>query len=211
MKKYIAGGLFTTMIFCLIAATGDFIMNSLVTVEKYDVDYVIIGGSASIGPTAPTFTVNDSCAGPTFDADNESLKIFYEIPSCYADGASDDLYFKIYFCGEDAQHPAQGEKIKFDISYRSIDWGAEDVDNGATVTGTATYTEADDPGDEGDSYELSITLDADHGDQPLNAGDVLAIHFDRDWSDGANYPHDAIVSLFEVRVPQTSLLCDHNN
>jgi hypothetical protein len=177
---------------------------------SYNVDYVIPAGSANLGAVAPTWTVNDSCAGLTFDADNEYVNLTYEIPDCYADGDGDDINLRIYWCGEDTQDPAQGEVVKWDItSYRSIIWGTGDVDSGTAATGTVSYTEADNPGDEGDTYVSTITLDADDTDQPLNAGGTLSIRFDRDWGVGSNYPHDAIIQWWEIEIPQTSIKCNH--
>jgi hypothetical protein len=180
-----------------------------VGVPSYSVDYVVGAGQATLGPTGPSWTANDSCVGATFDADAEQSWIYYEVPDCYADGNSDDLTLRIYWCGEDAQHPAQNEVVKWDISYRVLVWNTEDVDASSATTGTVSYTEADNPGDEGDTYIHEITMDADDTDNPVNAGDTIAIQFDRDWGVGNNYPHDAIVVQWEIDVPQTSLLCDH--
>ena len=182
-----------------------------VAVPSYNVAYVITGGTANLGPTAPGHQENDSCAGLAFDADAQSVHLSFEIPSCYADGADDDLVLKIYWCGEDSQNPTQGEVIKFDIEYRSLDWGTDDVDFEAAITDSMTYTEAADPGDEGATHLDVIVLDADAATQALDVGDSLEIRFDRDWGVGSNYPHDAIIPKFEIVVPQTSLICDHHN
>jgi hypothetical protein len=180
-----------------------------VGVPSYSVDYVVGAGQATLGPTGPSWTANDSCVGATFDADAEQSWLYYEVPDCYADGNSDDLTIRIYWCGEDAQHPAQNEVVKWDISYRVLVWNTEDVDASSATTGTVSYTEADNPGDEGDTYIHEITIDADDADNPINAGDTIAIQFDRDWGVANNYPHDAIVVQWEIDVPQTSLICDH--
>lgn len=184
-------------------------INGVITVPTYDVDYVISAGSAGLGPTAPTWTANDSCHGLTFDADAELAHLTYEIPDCYADGASDDLVLRIYWCAEDGQNPAQNDVVKWDVSYRALIWGTDDVDFEAAITDSVSYTEAANPGDEGDTHVSSITLDADAATQALDAGDTLSINFDRDWSVGSNYAHDAIVQWWEIQVPQTKLKCDH--
>ncbi len=181
-----------------------------ITVAKYTVDYVITAGGVALGATMPTYGANASCEGLAFDADAESMHITFEVPDCWAGGASDDLELKVYWCPENAQDPANGEVVKWDASYRVLDWETDDVDTGSAVAITDSYTQSG-AGDEGDTFEAEMTIDADDADQPIVAGEVIKIHFDRDWGVGSNYPHDAIVILWEISVPQTSLLCDHEN
>lgn len=193
-----------------LGVTGASTLSGAVNVTKYDVDYVVAAGGVALGPTAPSWASNGSCEGLGFDADAEEVHIVFHMPDCWAGGASDDLVLSVYWCPEDGQAPADGEVVKWDISYRSIDWGTEDVDNGTLATGTVSYTQSG-AGDEGDTFEHLITIDADDANQPIANGDVVIIHFDRDWAVASNYPHDAIIVNWELEAPQDSLLCDHQN
>lgn len=188
-----------------IVTAPDFIVDG-----GYAVDYTIKGGSAVLGPTAPTFAVNNSVTGLAFDAVAETVGIDFEVPDCW-DGTS-DLTFKIYWVAESGDVPQLNEVVIFDILYRSIDWNTEDTDNGTVANGTVTYTELSDPGDDNDTHESMITIDFDHADQPIAAGDTIAIIFNRDTAAeaGSGYSGDAIVNHWEMAVNQSSLVCNHH-
>ena len=182
-----------------------------IIVPSFTVDYVMTSGSASLGPTAPGYGDNGSCQGLAFDADAENVHLYFEVPDCYADGASDDLVLNIYWCAESGVDPADTETVIFDITYRTVVWNTDDI-NGVSAstetTGTVTYTQSG-AGDADDSHISTITLDADDANNPINPGSTLAIHFDRDFG-GDTYASDTIVAFWEIAVPQTALKCDHN-
>ncbi len=178
-------------------------------VPTYNVDYVVNAGSAALGPTAPTDDTNNHCSGKGFDAVGETVNLKFEIPSCYVDADSSDLTLKIYWCPTGGDAPADTEDVQFDISIRSIVWGTEDADQGTAATGTVTYTQSG-AGDDQDTFESEITIDADDANQPINAGDSLSIIFNRDVTNESNsYSGKAIVDKWEIEVPQDQVLCDH--
>jgi len=188
------------------------IQNFDLVVPPYDVDYVINAAGATLGPTGPTEgLVNGSCAGRGFDAAGEIVILSFEIPSCWAAGAADDITLKVYWCPTASDTPAENEDVDWEISYRVLDWGTDATTTGSAVIANGNWiagaSEADTK-----TYVTNITIDADHADQPLVAGEVISITFNRDTAnESSSYSGNAIVQLFEISVPQTSLLCDHQN
>ena len=178
----------------------------------YNVDYVVQAGGAALGPTSPDLgQVNGSCGGPGFNNSNETQIISFEIPSCWAGGASDDLTLKVYWCPSSGDAPALNEEVDWEIKYRILDWETDDTTTGNEVTVNGEWTAG---GSETaiKTYETEITIDADNGDQPVVAGEVIAITFSRDAAnEGTSYSSNAIVQLWEITVPQTDLRCDHQN
>ncbi len=133
-------------------------------------------GAATLGPTAPTATTVGTFRGLGFDADNEEAFVNYEIPVDW-DGAS-DMTFELHWYPTAGDAIANGETVKWDITYRSIAAG-EAVDNGTVVPLTATFTGGASETDK-EHYETAITIAYNNGNQPLTAGDDLGIQFDRD-------------------------------
>ena len=133
--------------------------------------------------------------GLGFDDDNDNALMTFEIPGDW-DGAS-DISFKLYYAFAIA--PADGETVKFDISYRARA-EHEDIDTGNATTGTVTETISAAAGETAVGYlfENSITLAYQNGDNPISAADLIGISFDRDDA-GDTENGEAIVVLFELR------------
>jgi hypothetical protein len=190
------------------ALTIDSSQNLIVPV--YAVDHTLLSTGAVLGPTAPDQNqISDSCAGLGFDNANETVVLKFEVPDCYADGASDDLTLNIYWCPTSGDAPQDTEDVDFDISWRSYLFGTEDVDSGVLATGTVTRTQSG-AGDDKDSFKDTITLPASGGNQPIDVGDDIVITFYRDTASESNsYSGNAIAHKWELTVPQTKLKCDH--
>lgn len=186
------------------ADNGEYI-NGVAESSTWNVDYVIRASSTVLGPETPVYAENNHCTGPSFAADAEEAQIAFEVPDCWTGGA---ITFKIYWCPQASDVPQLNETVKWDITWRAITWGADDSDVGTEDTGTVTYTESGDPGDDADTFISTIAIAPSN--QTLEAGDILAIHFDRDVSTDT-YSGAPIVSVFELTVPQDSLKCDHYN
>ena len=170
------------------------------TVPTYVSHRTILANSAVLGPNAPTPTTIGVARGLGFDADNESAHLEYEVPDSW-DGSS-DLTFKIYWCGTSGDAIADTETVKWDLQYHSIQAG-EAIDNGTTVTATATYTQSG-AGTDKEFIETEITIDYDHADQPLAAGDLIVMQFDRDVT-GDTYSGAGIVFRWEIECNVTKL------
>lgn len=182
------------------------------TVPSYNVDYVVAANGAVLGPTSPDMAqVNGSCAGLGFNNSNETVIISFEVPSCWAGGTADDIILKVYWCPTSTDVPQSGEEVDWEATYRVLDWGTDSTTTGSAVTINGEFTAG---GSESDTktYETTLTLDADDANQPLVKGEVISITFSRDAAnEGTSYSSNAIVQLWELGVPQTSLLCDHKN
>jgi hypothetical protein len=175
------------------------------TTTPISVDYVITAGSATLGPSAPSFEENDHCAGLAFDADAEEVFLVLEIPDCWSGSA---VSLRIYWCPQSGDAPQLNETVKFDVTWRSINWSTDDTDHLTQDTGTITYTETSDPGDDKDTFISTINLT--ESNQTITAGDTIVIHFDRDV--GADtYSGLVIIALWEINIPQNQFPCDHHN
>lgn len=191
----------------LVGAVSDMTFHGIINVSTFSVDQVIQAGSAALGPNAPSWSENGAgnhCAGLEFDADAEEAYLIYEIPDCWDGG---DQYLKVYWC-TDGNAIGAGQTVKWDVTWRAMNWGTDGADNGTAATGTVTYTQPGGGDGATDTYEHSITMAYNDADQPLAAGDVVVFHFDRDMT-GDTYANGAIVQLWEVRTNQTKLKCDH--
>ena len=90
---------------------------------------------------------------------------------------------------------ANGETVKWDISYRSIAEG-EAVDRGTAVTITATFTGGASETDK-EHYETILIIDFDNADQPLSVDDDIGFQFDRDKT-GDTYSGAGIVYKWDL-------------
>ena len=176
------------------------------TVGTYTLNHTVSAGGATLGPTAPSKVVKDTSVLVCFDADAEQVGIEYEVPDEWI--GTTDIMLKVYWTFEDGDVPQLNETVKWDISYRSIVWGTEDTDNGTVATGTVTYTEGSDPGDDKNTVESEITLPYDDANQPLTAGDLLVILFDRDVT-GDSYSGDACIVKWETALDANSFATHH--
>lgn len=181
----------------------NFTYTGSVTAPAFTHEIEIEAGAATKGPTAPVFvdTAGDEYAGLAFDADAESTHIAIEVPACW-DGVS-DWTLEIYWTNENGVALANTETVKWDITWRSVIWGTEQVDNGTAVTGTITYTQSG-AGNDGDTHKSTITIDYDHANQQLTVGDILAVHFDRDMT-ADTYASDAVVIEWHLEMTTDSI------
>ena len=170
------------------------------TVPTYTKHESIPANAAVLGPNAPTPTTIGTARGLGFDADNEAAYLEYEVPDSFT--GSGDLTFKIYWSGASGDAFADTETCKWDLNYRSLAEG-EAMDNGTAVTASVTYTQSG-AGTDKEFFVSEITLDYDHADQPIAAGDLLVIQFDRDVT-GDTYSGAGIVYRWEIECPCTKL------
>ena len=201
-----------TLVLMDLAGTGDAnltlggvaTVGSLVT-DTFTMDSHVPVGSASLGPTAPSWDENGSSAGLGFDADAETVHVSWEIPDCWL--GTDNISLKIYWFNSTGDAVADGETVKWDIAYRSVVFGTETTSNGVEATGTVTYTQSG-AGADGDTHVSVIALTYNHADQPLSAGEMVSVHFDRDVSTDT-YSGKGIVQNFEFSYSATTF-CTHN-
>jgi hypothetical protein len=146
--------------------------------------------SASVGASAPSLEEIGTVAGYGFDADAEELYPKIIIPLDW-DGAS-DLTVSIYWTAESGDAIADGETVKWDVSYRCLDWGTDTADNGTAVDITETYTQSG-AGTDKATFVSEITIDYDDTDQPVTAGEYFAMSLTRDVT-GDTYSGIAIVT-----------------
>lgn len=152
--------------------TDTILLDGVVETATTEVCYTFAPSAAVLGPTAPSSEVcgTYSCLG--FDADAESVLVEQELPDGFVGTTGT---FKIYWTNEATDAIANGETVKMDISYRSLDLGTGTTyDSGAAGTGTVTYTEAASPGTDKDTHLSTIAVTG------LAAGDVFGASFDRD-------------------------------
>lgn len=152
--------------------TDTILLDGVVETATTEACYTFAPSAAVLGPTAPNSEVcgTYSCLG--FDADAENVLIEQELPDGFVGTTGT---FKIYWTNEAGDAVANGETVKMDISYRSLDMGTGTTyDSGAAGTGTVTYTEAASPGTDKDTHLSTIAVTG------LAAGDVFGASFDRD-------------------------------
>lgn len=173
--------------------SNDWTLPGGVTVGAYARSVTIPSGQATVGATAPTATTVGTFRALGFDANNELAYMNVEVPEDW-DGIS-DMTLKIYYFTTNGDPVQDGETIKIDVDYRSIAEG-EAIDNGNAVSITNTYTATGAQTDK-EMFEQEITIDFDHGDQPLTAGDIIGFLFNRD-VDTDTYTGAVIVVRWEV-------------
>lgn len=171
----------------VIRLDGEIILNNYI--RHHD----ITAGAATSGPTAPSSVSVGTYRGLSFDTDSKSVNFAMEVPNDW-DGIS-DMALVVHWHSADGDIIANGETVKFDISYRSTSEG-EAVDNGTVVAITATFTGGASEIDK-QHYETSITIDFDNVNQPLSIDDDLGFQFDRDVS-GDTYSGAAIVYKWDL-------------
>jgi len=161
--------------------------------DTYTRQIVIRPNAAVLGPTAPNAATVGTFRGLAFDADAEQLFVEAYIPADW-DGES-DLTITLCWCPEVGDPMTNGETVKWEGSYRVITPG-DSLTTGAAVPCSETYTQS------GTSKETeliccSTTIDYDHADQPVTAGDLLGWIISRDKA-GDSYAGDAIVILIRI-------------
>ena len=161
--------------------------------DNYIRHHDITVSSATQGPTAPTPTTIGTFRGLGYDADNEASFFALEVPSDW-NGIS-DMTLVVHWYPTSGDIIANGEIVKWDLTYRSIAEG-EAVDNGTAVVATTTFTGGASEVDK-EHYETSITIDFDNANQPLAVGDDIGFQFDRDVS-GDTYSGAGIVYKWDL-------------
>ncbi|MCK5018781.1 MAG: hypothetical protein KAS32_17090 [Candidatus Peribacteraceae bacterium] len=172
-----------------------------VTVGAWTRYLMISAGSATLGPTAPTWATHGTAGALAFDADAEVVHLTKEVPDDW-DGVS-DLSLDVYWTNEDGDNIADTETVIWLCSYRSIIWGTENIENGTAVSPSVTYTQSG-AGADGDSHISDIVIDYDNGNQPVTAGDTIIMIFSRDMTNDT-YGGDALVGQWEVEYTSVGL------
>jgi len=146
--------------------------------------------------------INGDAYGWGFTADADACAMFFRVPDDW-DGT--DLKLRLYWCPEDGVQIGKSETVIFYFDYRSIVWETETTDNGTAVSATTTYQ---DPGsgdqESNDTHVMDITIDEDHGDQPITIGDII---IGRVWCDKTNqtYSGEPMVALWAWVYNKTSI------
>ncbi len=157
-------------------------------------------GSAIVGSTAPSPTTVGTFRGLGFAADNEVANFIFDIPTDW-DGVS-DMIAHVHWYPTSGDAVANGETVKWDITYRSIAEG-EAVDNGSSVTASGVLTGGASETDK-ELYYTDIILDYDHADQPLTSEDCVGIQFDRDVA-GDSYSGSGIITMLHIQYNSIAL------
>lgn len=170
-------------------------LDGVITYKSYIRHHDIGASAATVGSTAPTAVTVGTFRGLGFDADNEVAYWAVEVPPEWDEIS--DMQINAWWYSTAGDIVANGEVVKWDITYRSIAVG-EAVDNGNAVTvsdslvGGAAETDKE-------LYVTSITINYDDSDQPLTIFDRLGIQFDRDVSgESSSYSGRAIVIKWEL-------------
>jgi len=157
----------------------------------------IPAGAVTLGPTSPSLVKQDTFLMLEFDAATEEAGGEPEIPDCYTGDA--DLYLEIYWAAEAGDAIADGETVKWDCDYRSVDWGSDATDNGTAVSVTATYTQSG-AGTDSATHKTEVTIDYDNANQPVAAGDTFGFVCNRDTATDT-YSGAALLNRFEIEFP----------
>ena len=157
----------------------------------------IPAGAATLGPTSPTLTLQDTFLALEFDAVGEIAGGSPEVPDCWT--GTSDLTLEMYWASEAGDAVADTETVKWDCDYRAIDWGnSEATDNGTVVSITATYTQSG-AGTDSDTHKTSLTIDYDSATQPITAGDTIGFWCNRDTTTDT-YSGAALLIRFELKL-----------
>lgn len=182
--------------------TGALAVQGAFTVANFTKHIDLPAGAAVLGPTAPSVVVSGTCIGLQFDADAEVVGLTFDVPDDWVAGT--DLTLHLHWHGESGDALADTETVKWDCSYRAIDWDdSETVDNGTIATMTTTYTQSG-AGANLDALVSDMTMTAAHAQQPLAAGDAIAMTCDRDVT-GDSYSGGAIISVWQVQYTSNTL------
>lgn len=149
-------------------------------------------GALLLGSTPPT--VNATAGGLAFDADAETAYLAFRVPEDW-DRAS-DMTLRLIWHNEAGTAIAQNETVIWETDYRCVASGGA-VDGGNVVALDTTYTEAGNPGTDKEEHRTDITLDYDHADQPLAAGDTVYVTISRDMTTDT-YAADAVLTRVEL-------------
>lgn len=159
-------------------------------------------GSATLGPTAPSFVTIGTfrCAQYAQTATGALEFAEVHVPDDW-DGIS-DMAINFWWYAESGDAVADTETVQWSTTYRSIAEG-EAYDNGTAVTTNATHTQSG-AGTDKALYITSATIDYDDVNQPLTAEDELG--FQIDLNEGAtSYSGDPILCKVEVEYNSVSV------
>lgn len=171
------------------------------TIDTYTQYHCVEAGGASLGPTAPTWATNGTMGGLAFDADAEEAFLRFSVPDDW-DGSS-DMTLNTSWSSERGDDLADGETVVWLISYRSIVWGTEGIENGTLVADSVTYTQSG-AGSSGQTIISSLVIDYDNTDQPLTVGDCILIKISRHVGSDT-YSGDAIVAAWKLSYNSTGI------
>jgi hypothetical protein len=158
-------------------------------------------GAAVKGGTAPDDITVGTFRGYGFNADAEVAFFHFDIPDDWDEQS--DVFIVFHWFSETGDAIAEGEKVIWDATYRSI---PDDVamDNGTAVTVSDTLI--------GGASEIAkqhyhaiMTLDYDNANQPLGVGDEIGVQFDRNVTGEAGNAYSGNAILFELEVQYTSI------
>jgi len=139
-----------------------------------------------------------------FDHDDEFFVVQWHVPEDW-DGTT-DMSMDIHWAPTAGDVIADTETVKFDCTYRLTDHhaaGNEAYDRGTVVSVTNTYTQSGAGTDK--QWQLNtLTLDYDHGDQPIVVDYQLGIKCDRDVA-GDTYSGEVIVPFVSIEYNSTAL------
>lgn len=166
--------------------------------------YITVSASAAgVGNTAPTPTTIGTYRGLMFDADAELAFVNKEVPDDFS-GAG-DLAFRIYWCAQSGDLIQNTETVVFDIEWRSVNYddAGETYDQGTVASDSSTYTATGEQTDK-ECFESIIALPYTGGNQPIAAGDVIGIKFNRDITTDT-YTGEVTVIRFEISYPSVGV------
>jgi hypothetical protein len=149
-------------------------------------------GSGVNPATTPDIEFIGTYVGYGFDHDDEFFVTSWDISDDWDEASSMTLH--IHFAPTAGTAVGSAETVKFDCTYRSCDThspGNEAYDNAvvASITGTYTQTGA---GTDKQWLQVSMTLDYQHGTQPLGVDDQIGLKCDRDMT-GDTYAQEVVV------------------
>ena len=161
--------------------------------DTYTRVIVIRPNAATLGPTAPSATTVGTYRGLGFGTANDELFVEAYIPDDW-DGES-DLTISLCWCPEDGDPLQDGETVKWSGTYRLTAEG-ESLENGTAVTCADSYTQS---GASAATERIccDATIDWDHADQPVEAGDLLGWIISRDTATDT-YSGYAVVMLIRI-------------
>ena len=194
-------GVDATEYFRLDSSAGAVVLSKPLVVPTFTKSKHLTAGSVALGPTAPTWEVQDTLAGLRFDAAAESAGWTVEVDNCW-DGIS-DMKWKIYVTTEAGDVIADTEVIEFDCTYRAL---ADDEasDNGTAVTINPSYTQSG-AGTDSSRHKLEAVLDYDSANQPLTAGDMIHMRCNRDVGASDTYSGFVILEQAELEFECTTI------
>ncbi len=168
-----------------------------VTFDDLERHLVITAIGSTAHPTnTPDIEIIATYIGLGFDDDNDNAVMTFEVPGDW--NGTSDLTFQFYYAF--AVAPANGETVKFDISYR-VRAATEDLDSGSATAGTVTETISSATGETAVGYVFSnsITIPYEDADNPVDGtSHLVGVSFDRDDA-GDTENGEAIIILYELK------------